>query len=88
MLFRSEQLSKSLKQEAGITLSINLMNTDSEFCQIIRNIMRGQEQGNHTFRFEFTENNDDKFELEMKLDTVTLPSDKTSAPMLQLNFRR
>lgn len=83
-----QQLSKSLKQEAGLTLAMNLMNTNSDFCKDLRDIMRGIKAGNTDFNFKFTTNDDEVYTINFKLESVTLPSDKTSAPMLQLSFRR
>ena len=83
-----EQLSYSMKQEAGLTISINLMNTDDDFCNLIHDIMFGNKDGNYEFNFILVKQDDSEDNVVLKLETVTLPTNKTSAPTLQLNFRR
>ena len=82
-----QQLNVSIKQEAGITLSMTLMNTNNDFCNKIRSIVKGVESGNYLFKFTFKEDEDNDFELDMRLESVTWPSDKTSASALTLTFR-
>ena len=83
-----QALNSSIKQEAGLTLVITLMNTKNDFCDLIHDIMFGEESGNYTFRFILTKNDDTTDEINMKLESVIFPTDKTSAPTLTLNFRR
>lgn len=82
-----QQLNKSIKQEAGITLSMSLMNTNNAFCQLIRNIVKGTGNGNYDFAFKFKEDNNSNFTINMKLESATWPSDKTAASALTLTFR-
>ena len=83
-----EQISKSIKQEAGLTFTMTLMKTTSEFCQYVESIMLGDRTGNSDFYFTFTKTDNSRFTLILKLEQVTLPTDKTSAPNLTLMFRR
>ena len=83
-----EQISKSIKQEAGLTFTMILMKTTSEFCKYIERIMLGNQGGNSDFYFTFTKTDNSRFTLNLKLEQITLPTDKTSAPNLTLVFRR
>lgn len=85
-----QQLNKSIKQEAGLTLSLSLMNTGSDFCKDIRDIMFGTKAGNTAFVFNFYTDDDSltaDYSVTMKLESSTLPSDKQSASVLTLTFR-
>ena len=83
-----KELSESVKQEAGLTLSLSLMSTTSDFCKKVEDIMYGTEKGNYAFNFTLINNDDTQRELTMRLETSMKPSSKTEAPTLQLTFRR
>lgn len=81
------QLSKSIKQEAGLSMSMSIMNANNVFCNDIRDIMFNNATGNKDFTFIFVNPDDSTYEITMKLETCTRPTDKSTAPMLQLTFR-
>ena len=81
------QINKSIKQEAGVTLTMNLMNTSNDFCDLIRKIVKGTESGDYSFVFTFNEDSTHNFSLTMRLESAIWPSDKQAASVLQLTFR-
>lgn len=83
-----DELNKSIKQEAGLTMTINLMHTNSDFCQDIDDIMYGDSDGNQSFDFVLTKTDGTTKAISMKLDSATFPISKTAAPTLTLIFRR
>ena len=82
------QLSTSIKQEAGLTLNLTMMNKENDFCKLINYIMFGDVTGNYEFNFMFTKNNGTTQSVSMKLESISLPTNKTAAPSLTLNFRK
>lgn len=80
-----DELSTSMKQEAGLTLVINLMHTNSDFCKLIDDIMFGDVSGNTSFKFQFNLNEKQR-NIEMKLNTSPFETSKTSAPGITLTF--
>ena len=84
--FSNQQLSQSMKKEAGLSLVINLVDSDNGFCTMVRAILYGNNPGNTDFKFRITDN--DTHSITMKLETAILPTDKQSAQLLQLTFRK
>jgi len=82
-----QELSTSLKQEAGLTLTLTLPQTDSELCKKLNAISLGEINGNYLFNFTFEIYNATKT-LNFVLTTYVLNSNTTDAPALQLTFTR
>lgn len=83
---RGQELSTSLKQEAGLTLNMTIMNNDSRFCQRVNSIMLGESSGNSKFRLRF-ELNGTTYTKDFTLDNASLSVDRVSAPGLAVTLR-
>lgn len=81
-----ETISTSEKQEAGLTLSISIMNDNSDFCKKVNSIMLG---GTHSkFTFSYKMNGTTYTGVQFVLSQATFTTNKTDAPGLQLTFTR
>lgn len=81
------QLSTSMKQEAGLTLTITLMKENNAFCNNIENIMYGAYSGNRTFSVKLIKNDDTSKTLDFKIDSITYPTSKLAAPVITVVMR-
>lgn len=83
-----EEISTSLKQEAGLILSMSLMNDNSDFCKMVNKVMLGTESGNTEFLFNFTLNGVVYSNIAFILTNSSFTTNRTDAPALQLTFTR
>lgn len=86
--YAGQELSVSIKQEAGLTLSMTLVNKYNLFCGAVNNVAYGIVAGNTNFRFKITQTSGSIRYVDMKLENAICPSSKTAAPTLTLTFRK
>ena len=83
---RGQEISTSMKQEAGLTLQLSIMNNNSRFCQKVNSVMLGGISGNEEFTLRFDLNGITYIKT-FRLDNVTLSVDRVSAPGLVVVLR-
>lgn len=84
-----EELSTSLKQEAGLVLSITIANyKNNSFCEDVNDVMMGINSGNMQFKFSFDLNTQCYIDLPFILTSATFSTDRENAPTMQLTFTR
>lgn len=82
-----QEISKSLKQEAGVVLSLTLINDNSTLVKNANSIMLGGASGNTKFTFTF-ELNDTSYTQDFIITSATFSTDKENAPTIQITFSR
>lgn len=81
-----QELSTSMKQESGLTLTLNLIHYNDYFNNVVDGIMAGNTSGNYDFVFILTYSSG-AVTYHMKLDTAVFQTDKQNAPSFNLTFR-
>jgi hypothetical protein len=82
-----EEISTSMKQEAGMTIQMTLMNDSSDFVKDINKVMLGVLSGNTPFRIAFTLN-DVNYSENFILTDASFNTDRVNAPGLNVVFTR
>lgn len=83
-----QEISTSIKQEAGMVLTMRLMSDDSIFCSVVRQVMAGLDSGNTKFRFGFEPDFGAVLQMDFVLSNATFSTDRVAAPILELTFTR